>query len=136
MSGLAPSAVQQRLTIGAAGVRAFISAGLSREPMCAGRIAASTQVGRDALSQSRRHLPYGIPGACRDLSAERLLDERHEDRSSRTGDVGAEDFAALHAQDARAIELDRQLELRPRHVAQERDHALRAWRQPERSIWV
>src|SRR5438128_1462214 len=136
MSGLAPSAVQQRLTIGAAGVLASVSAGLSREAICAGRIAASAQVGRDALSQSRRHLPYGIPGACRDLSAEGLLDERHEDRSSGTWDVRAEDLAALHAQDARAIELDRQLELRPRRVAQERDHALSAGRQPERSIWV
>src|SRR6266478_8666122 len=85
---------------------------------------------------SRRRLFHGLRGPCRDLLAERLLDERHEDRSPGTRDVGAEDLAALQAQDARAVELDRQLELRPGPVAQERDHALRAGRQLERSIGV
>jgi hypothetical protein len=40
MSGLAPSAVQQRLTIAAAGVPAFVSAGLAGDAICTGRIAA------------------------------------------------------------------------------------------------
>src|SRR6266849_2762079 len=67
---------------------------------------------------SRRRLLHGLPGPCRDLLAERLLDERHEDRSSGTRDVGAEDLAALHPQDARAIALDGQLELRPGRAAE------------------
>src|SRR6267142_3013573 len=41
MSGLVRAAVQQRLTIGVAGVPALLSAGLDGEAICAGRIAAS-----------------------------------------------------------------------------------------------
>src|SRR6266850_3737740 len=67
MSGLVPSAVQQRLTIGVAGVPALLSAGLDGEAICARRIAASAcslpcePVVRASPRQRRRTMDQAPP---------------------------------------------------------------------------
>src|SRR5688572_13532909 len=76
------------------------------------------------VNGSPRDLGHRLPGAGRDVLAERLLDERHEDGSLRVGEIGAENLQAVHDEDARAIHLDRQFELRLWLLAQEGDDAL------------
>src|SRR5882724_1473841 len=85
---------------------------------------------------SPRNLRDRVPGAGGRLLAERLLDECHEDRPLGVPDVGTEDFAALHGEDARPLELDRECELRRGPVAQERDDALRGGLEAKGSVRV
>jgi hypothetical protein len=67
----------------------------------------------------------GPPRTGRQLRAERLFDQCHEDRPLGAGDVGAEDVAAVDRENARAVDLSRERELGRWSFAQERDDAFR-----------
>src|SRR5688572_5775282 len=109
------------------------TSGLAAEAASERRHAESAQHGRRAklkgftlrVPASTCHLPDGIPRARRNLFAERLFDQRHEDRAAWTWQVRREDLAALHAENARTVDLDRQRKLHSRRFAQESDDPLR-----------
>src|SRR3989442_10263980 len=77
------------------------------------------------VADSPRDLRDRIPGPRGEILAKRLVDQRHEYRTLRSRQVGAEDFAVLHRENARAVHLDRQRDSRFGPPAQERDDAFR-----------
>src|SRR5258706_5793283 len=77
-----------------------------------------------------------LPRPRRLLLAERLLDQLHEHGTLRSRQIGAEDFSILHRQDAGAVHLDGQLDLRLGTPAQEGDDAFRLRTHLERAVGI
>src|SRR5437667_167412 len=74
-------------------------------------------------ADSPRHLRDRIPRPRREIFPERLLDQRHEHRTLRSRQIGAEDFAILDRENARTVQLDGQRDFRFGPAAQKRDDA-------------
>src|SRR2546427_2844869 len=85
---------------------------------------------------SPRDLRDSLPRAGRHVLAECPLDQRHEDWPLGVWDVGTEHFPALHGENARTLELDRQGERRGGLIAQKRDAAPRRGIEADASVRV
>src|SRR5262249_23722739 len=88
------------------------------------------------FSLSRSTLLDRVPGASSYVGAKGLLDKPHEYRSARAGDVGGEDLAATHGEDARAINFERERELRLVGLTQKSDDSFCVRWQAEGSVGV